>query len=433
VLLPLQRFSAAAITNGLGLVPRRYDHRIMPSARVGPAAEHRVRDLESLTDATLAHLDTERLLTELLHRVGDILDVDTAAVLLRDASSNELVATAARGLEAEVRQGVRIPLGTGFAGKIAAERRPVKLDRVDHTTVANPILWEKGIQSMLGVPLLAAGELIGVLHVGTLSTRNFTTDDADLLQIVADRVALAVQASLVEEERAAARALQRVLSPSELPTLPTLEFAARYVPSAEIGVGGDWYDVFMLPSGRVCIAIGDVIGHGLQAAAIMGRLRSVVRSNALHSTHPNEVMALVDRDLQHFEPNSMATVLFGVFEPSLETLQLSSAGHPVPVVAGPDGTSHFVDLNVDPPLGVVADVTRTAGTSNIPSGGVMLLYTDGLIDWRHASLDASLGALLNAVVIDTPNSVCTAVMQKLVGNRAPRDDIAVLAIRRPPA
>jgi serine phosphatase RsbU (regulator of sigma subunit) len=396
----------------------------------GPLAEHRVRDLESLTDAALAHLDTEQLLTELLHRVGGILGVDTAAVLLRDASSNELVATAARGLEAEVRQGVRIPLGTGFAGRIAAERRPVKLDRIDHTTVANPILWERGIQSMLGVPLLAAGELIGVLHVGTLSNRNFTSEDADLLQIVADRIALAVRASLLEEERAAARALQRILLPSELVKLPTLEFAARYVPSAEIGVGGDWYDVFTLPSDRLCIAIGDVVGHGLQAATVMGRLRAAVRSNALHSIHPNEVLALVDRELQHFEPNMMATVLFGVFEPSLETLQLSSAGHPVPVVAGSDGTSHFVDLNIDPPLGVEADMARTAITADIPSDGVMLLYTDGLIERPDAPLDASLGALLDAVVVDSPNSVCRAVMQRLVGDRVPRDDIAVLAVRR---
>ena len=402
----------------------------MSSARGGPEAEHRVKELESLTDTALAHLDTGHLLTELLRRVGDILGVDTAAVLLRDASSNELVATATLGLEAEVRQGVRIPMGTGFAGKIAAERRPVKLDRVDHSTVANPILWQRGIQSMLGVPLLAAGELIGVLHVGALSSRDFTSDDADLLQIVADRIALAVQASLLEEERAAARALQRVLLPSELLKVPTLEFAARYVPSAEIGVGGDWYDVFRLPSGRVCIAIGDVIGHGLQAATVMGRLRAAVRSNALHSIHPNEILALVDRDLQHYEPGSMATILLGVFEPPLDSLQLSSAGHPVPVVTDPDGAAHFVDLNADPPLGVEADMTRTAVTSHIPPNGVMLLYTDGLIEWRQAPLDTSLDALLDAVVIDSPNSVCTTVMQRLVGDRAPRDDIAVLAIRR---
>ena len=403
---------------------------IMSSAKGEPEAEHRVRELASLTDAALAHLDTEHLLTELLHRVADILGVDTAAVLLRNVSSDELVATATLGLESEVRQGVRIPLGTGFAGKVAAERRPVKLDRVDHTTVANPILWQRGIQSMLGVPLIAGGELIGVLHVGTLSARDFTSDDAHILQIVADRIALAVQASLLEEERAAARALQRVLLPSALPTLPTLEFSARYVPSAEIGVGGDWYDVFMLPSGRLCIAIGDVVGHGLQAATVMGRLRAAVRSNALHSIHPNEVLEFVDRDLQHFEPSIMATVLFGVFEQSLERLQLSSAGHPVPVVAGSNGTTHFVDLDIDPPLGVEADITRTAVTANIPPGGVMLLYTDGLIERRHTSLDASLEALLNAVVIDSPNSVCRAVMQSLVGDSAPHDDIALLAIRR---
>jgi putative methionine-R-sulfoxide reductase with GAF domain len=403
---------------------------MMPIANGGPSAVDHVGDLKSLTDAALAHLDMERLLAELLERVSDILGVDTAAILLREPNSNQLVARAARGLEAEVRQGVRIPLGTGFAGKIAAESRPVKLDRVDHTTVANPILWESGIRSMLGVPLLAGGDLIGVLHVGSLSNRHFTSDDANLLQIVGDRVALAVQASLLEEERSAARALQRVLLPSDLPELPTLEFAARYVPSEGIGVGGDWYDVFTLPSDRLCVAIGDVVGHGLQAATVMARLRATVRSNALHSIHPNEVLALVDRDLQHFEAGSMATVLFGVFEQSLEGLQLSSAGHPVPVVAGTDGKCHLVDLNVDPPLGVEADITRSAVSVRIPPGGVMLLYTDGLIERRDVSLDVSLDELLDAVVVDSANSVCRSVMQRLVGDRTPRDDIAILAVRR---
>jgi phosphoserine phosphatase RsbU/P len=158
----------------------------------------------------------------------------------------------------------------------------------------------------------------------------------------------------------------------------------------------------------------------------------VVRSSALHSIHPNEVLALVDRDLQHFEPSSMATILFGVFEPSLERLQLSSAGHPVPVVAGPDGPARFVDLNIDPPLGVEAEITRTTVTSHLPPSGVMLLYTDGLIERRHASLDASLDVLLDAVVIESPTSVCTTVMHRLVGDRTPHDDIAVLAIRRTP-
>ena len=177
---------------------------------------------------------------ELLERARLALDVDTAAVLLLDPNSNTLVATAARGIEEEVTQGVRIPVGRGFAGLIAAEKRPVILDRVDHTTVLNPILRERGIRSLLGVPLLFEGQVIGVLHVGSLSGRAFTDEETDLLQVVADRVALATQARMSQAERTAAVALQNSLLPGRLPDLPGLELAARYLraggwPSAATG------------------------------------------------------------------------------------------------------------------------------------------------------------------------------------------------------
>ena len=113
-------------------------------------------NLQALTDTALSTLDVDELLAELLSRVREILDADTAAVLLLDESSGQLVATAACGIEEEVREGVRVPLGSGFAGRVAASRGPIQLDRVDPTTVSNPILWEKGIQVMLGVPLLSA-------------------------------------------------------------------------------------------------------------------------------------------------------------------------------------------------------------------------------------------------------------------------------------
>ncbi|MGH9055706.1 MAG: GAF domain-containing protein [Acidimicrobiales bacterium] len=128
----------------------------------------------------------------MLNRVREILDADTAAVLLVDESGHELVARAACGIEEEVRQGVWVPIGTGFAGAIAASKRPVVLDRVDSTTVANQILYEKGIPVMWGVPLLSADKAIGVLHVGRLQDRPFGVDDAELLGVVADRVGGAV-------------------------------------------------------------------------------------------------------------------------------------------------------------------------------------------------------------------------------------------------
>ena len=152
----------------------------------------RLHRLQALTDAALAHLELEALLPALLERTRDILDVDTCAILLRDDETDELVARAAVGIEEEVERGVRIPVGKGFAGRVAADRRAVILDDVDHADVLNPILREKGIKSMLGVPLLAGGEAIGVLHVGVLRHRKFTNEDADLLQFAADRAALGI-------------------------------------------------------------------------------------------------------------------------------------------------------------------------------------------------------------------------------------------------
>ena len=162
----------------------------------------RLRRLQALTDAALAHLELDQLLASLLLRTRELLGADTCAVLLLDEEANELVARAAVGIEEEVERGVRIPVGRGFAGRVAAGRAPVILDDVDHADVLNPILREKGIKSLLGVPLLARGEVIGVLHVGSLSPRSFRRDDVELLELVAARAALAIErASLHEEVR----------------------------------------------------------------------------------------------------------------------------------------------------------------------------------------------------------------------------------------
>jgi GAF domain-containing protein len=185
--------------------------------RLPPDADDKLRDIRSVTDAALSHLGADDLLTTLLTRVRQVLDADTSAVLLLDRSGGQLIATVASGLEEEISQGVRIPVGRGFAGRIAAERRPVILDHVDPGNVLNPILLDKGIRSLAGVPLLVHGAVIGVLHVGTLRDRVFTTDDAALLQLAADRAALAVQSLRSREDHAAAVALQRSLVPSACP------------------------------------------------------------------------------------------------------------------------------------------------------------------------------------------------------------------------
>jgi signal transduction histidine kinase len=171
----------------------------------------RLRRLQTITDAALAHLELDTLLDTLLERTREVLEVDTCAVLLLDEEANELVARAAVGLEEEVEQGVRIPVGRGFAGRVAAERQPVVLDDVDHADVLNPILHQKGIKSMLGVPLIAAGDVLGVLHVGSLTHRLFGVGDVELLQLAGDRAAIAIEhARVYEAERRARRRLEQI-------------------------------------------------------------------------------------------------------------------------------------------------------------------------------------------------------------------------------
>ena len=392
------------------------------------AVARRLERIEALTDSALGHLTVEDLLSELLDRVLEILSAETAAVLLLDGP-HHLVARAARGLEEEVRQGTRVPVGRGFAGTIAAESRSLVLDRVDETTVWNPILWEKGIRSMLGVPLLSAGGVIGVLHVGSLSARTFSPEDVQLLQVVADRIAGATHAELLHAEHDAAQALQRSLLPSELPGCPELEFAARYVP-AEHGLGGDWYDVFTLPSQEVWAVSGDVQGHGFRSAVVMGRLRSTIRAYAIDGREPDEAVAMTDRKLQHFEPEEMATVLCVAFAPPFHTARLSCAGHPPPVLATPGAPSVFVDVDRTPPLGAAKNVLRSLQTADVSEGAVLFMYTDGLIERRGESLELGLDRVRNAVDPDHPEVVCHRVMSRLIGTTTPQDDIAVLAIRR---
>ena len=397
------------------------------------ATDEQLGAIRAITDAYLGQLGVDDVLREITRRLGELLDVDTAVVLLREGDADHLVARAAYGIEEEeVRQGVRVSLGGGFAGTIAAEGRPTILDQVDETTVENPILWERGIKAMLGVPLFDGPSVIGVLHVGSLTPRVFTEEEARSLQFVADRVAAAVRNRSMEVERVTAHVLQRSLLPSTLPRCPGVEFATRYVPAEEGGVGGDWYDSFRLPNGDLWVMVGDVGGHGLMPAVIMGRLRSALRSYALEGHDPEEVLALADRKLQFFETGSIATVLLAVLPLPYDRVRLASAGHLPPVLAAPGHRTVLVDVPISVPLGVPGGRLAQSVTIDFPVGATMLACTDGLVERRDESLDDGLQRLTEAVQADDPELVCRDVMEALVGGDVPRDDIAVVAFRREP-
>ena len=388
--------------------------------RPAPDGGDRLRDIRSVTDEALSRLGTNELLAELLHRVRVILDADTAAVLLLDKSGHQLVATAASGLEEEVNQGVRIPVGRGFAGRIAAERQPVILDRIEHGMVLNPLLLDKGIRSLVGVPLMVhGGAVLGVLHAGTLRDRVFTADDAALLQLAADRAAMALQSVRVREDHDAALALQRSLVPSALPALAGVEVAARYVPGSG-HVGGDWYDVFALPSGKLALVVGDVAGSGLAAAVIMGRIRSALRAYALEFPGPAEVLNKLDRKMQYFEERPiMATVCYAVLDRDSGQLAISSAGHLPPVIAAPGQCGETAKIAVDLPIGINKHSRRQITTLGLVPGTAICLYTDGLVERRNEHIDDGITRLCQAVTSRPPEDICTSAMQTLVGDLSP--------------
>src|SRR5215212_420189 len=231
------------------------------------ADRQRLESLQRITDTTLASLSVDHLLRELLLRISEILDADTAAILLLDETGKMLHARAAKGIEEEVEQGVKIPVGRGFAGRIAAQREALAIEDVDHADILNPILREKGIRSLLGVPLLIEQRVLGVLHVGSLVHRRFSGEEAALLQLAGDRAAMAIEHATLREQRQLAEALQRRLLPTDLNATGGLELASRYLPASRESLGGDWYDAFVLGTGQVAVAIGDVVGHGVLAAA----------------------------------------------------------------------------------------------------------------------------------------------------------------------
>jgi sigma-B regulation protein RsbU (phosphoserine phosphatase) len=386
-----------------------------------------LRRIQTVTEASLAHLEIDELLDTLLERVREILEVDTAAILLTDRSSREMVATAAKGIEEEVRSGVRIPIGQGFAGRVAAERRAVILEKVDHTNVRNPILLDVGIRSLLGVPLIVDGDTIGVLHVGTLETRSFSDRDAELLQLVADRAALAINAGLLKQERTVAGALQRSLLP-RLPEISGLEIAARYIPGHDRLVGGDWYDVFELPTGRVGAAIGDVVGHGLRSATVMGRIRNALRAYALDSDDPAAVLTRLDDMVCHFEPDEMATVLYAVFDPERRDVTFSSAGHPLPLMMPPTGEAHMIEAYADPPIGSDAVAPRRATELAVPEGATIYFFTDGVVERRGEHIGIGLDRLRETAIPGSPHRGCTRLVSRLLSDPQPDDDAALLAL-----
>jgi serine phosphatase RsbU (regulator of sigma subunit) len=383
-----------------------------------------------MTDAALSQLGPDELMSELLRRLCDLLPADTACVLLYDAHARQLVATAAVGVEEEVRLGIRVALGRGFAGRVAAQRAVLSLDNVRQADIASAVLRARAPRALLGVPMLAGGELVGVLEVGSLQRRSFTPDDIHLAQLAADRAAMAAQQRLSRIDREAALALQRGLLPTRLPAVSGLELSARYVPGHDTGVGGDWYDVFRLPDDCLGVVVGDVSGHGLGAAVVMGRLRSALRAYALECADPAEALTRLDRKIHHFETGNLATALYAMVTPDRTSITVSVAGHPPPLLARPGEPTRVLDVPADLPLGTGSHKPlRRNTTLELPDESLLVCYTDGLVERRRQPIREGLARLLDAVRPESADAACATIMAAMNTEDA-SDDIAILTMRR---
>jgi anti-sigma regulatory factor (Ser/Thr protein kinase)/putative methionine-R-sulfoxide reductase with GAF domain len=387
------------------------------------------------SDPALSELPLDRLLDELLQRTREVLEVDTAAILLLDEEAQQLVARAAKGIEEEVERGVRIPIGRGFAGRIAGERVAIFIADADHADILNPILREKGIRSLLGVPLIVEGHLIGVMHIGSLKPRTFGPSDLAVLQLAAARAAPAIErASLtarLEHEHTVSIALQRSLLPKRLGAFVGVTVASRYLPARE-EVGGDWYDVFELSRGRVGLVIGDVVGHGVAAASLMGRLRTALHSYAIESHGPGRTLELVDRFVQSLNEPAMATAAYAVFDPYTSTVQYATAGHLPPVVVSASG-ARVIEVTPAPPLGAFPYGRCVEHEFALQNEEILFLYTDGLVERRGIPLSDGIESLVNAIRESfSPEEACVAAVADLVPLEGLGDDVAIVALQNSP-
>jgi serine phosphatase RsbU (regulator of sigma subunit)/anti-sigma regulatory factor (Ser/Thr protein kinase) len=408
-----------------------------PSPGAAGETGRQLEQMLSITDAALGYLSLEEMLSELLGRIRDALGADTAAILLLDEDRGVLVARAARGLEEEVRQGVQVPLARGFAGRVAAGRKPIVIEDLSRADVVNPLLRQKGIRSMLGVPVHVEGRVIGVMHVGTLVRRLFNEEDTALLQLAADRAALAIDAARLTEQRSVTEIMQRALLPDALPSVPGLRFSAKYLPGGTgVKIGGDWYDVFNLPNGRFGFVVGDVVGRGVLAASVMAEIRTALRAYLVEGHPLPEVMRLLNELLVGMGRHRSATAAILELDFENGTFEVVSAGHLPPLLVSPDGEQSFLEPIQGLPLGIRRGGDYRARRYPFDAGSILLLYTDGLVERRGEPLDEGMDRLRAAArraARETDASFADRLYRGLLDEGTIlEDDVALLAVESLP-
>ena len=298
---------------------------------------------------------------------------------------------------------------------------------------------EQGIFSSLSLPLVAGDSTLGALNVysGTVAGLDDEAEQAAAAMFAEHAAVALANAQAFEAERSLAVTLQRSLLPDHLPEIDGVVLAARYQPAGmRARVGGDWYDAFRLDGlGQIALVVGDVVGHDVQAAAMMGQLRTGLRAYAVEGHGPGPALERLSGLFESTQESlelRFATVCFLVVDPSLGSLTYANAGHPPPLVVSPDGTVRFIEAEPSVALGIEA--SRQEWTEVLRPGDAVLLYTDGLVEDRHRPLDEGLRLLAEAAADwkGGAEELCDLVLDRLLGTDGTQDDVAVLAFQLTP-
>ena len=384
---------------------------------------------------------------------------DAARAILRGATAGVGADAAAIALARDDVPSLRLIPGTLARGTLRLQS-PIEISVNDRSVLAHVYrngraLWipsqevwkarfEDGWASqrdlgvcLYAVPIVAKGEAIGAMAVYFKQEREApTAEDAELIRSFAHQAGVALErARAYEVEHEAAMTLQRNLMPEGVARAASVDADGRYLPATRgVHVGGDWYDILDRPDGSVAFAVGDIAGHGLQAAAAMGQVRSAWRALALSTTEPSAILASLERFATSVEGAFFSTILTMLLDPDTNELRYATAGHPPALVIDPDGSTRFLEGGRSVPLGLPFDMPRAQAHERLRPGSILVLYTDGLVERRDESLDRGLERLADTAARATGESLedlSDALLDLVADER--HDDVALLVIgsRRP--
>lgn len=394
--------------------------------------EGMLRNLLRIADAAIANLTVEELLPELCDRLRDTLKADNCAILLAEPGG-DLIVRAVSGFEP---LGTRVPAGTGFSGRVAAGMNTLALHGDELEVVQTPVL--RRLRCIVGAPLMIDERVVGVAHAGYFVDRELAPEQLDLLQLAADRAALAIKnARTYEQERTTAQALQQSLLPDTLPDIPHFELAAFYEPVGDrYQVGGDFYDVFAAGESRWVVVVGDVCGKGPEAAAVTAHARYSLRTEALHDPTPATMLTRLNNVLvAHGTDRRFLTLACATVDLTGDSIRvvLAVGGHPPPVLVRSDGSAHKIESS-GTLVGVWEQVEFENVLVELEPNDMLVFYTDGLIEAYAPTRILEPNDVAHALA-SSPSRKLTDIIQKLEhdflheSGDNPRDDVVILALR----